>query len=141
MIFREPGFWEALFVGQEPSLLYSDAVLMVVGIDQVACKFEVCATDIVFDAVSEPPSVQERLALAVVDRGPGVAVGVNATLKTDLDSSNPAHANLVESLFDMRVVRAEAPDLSDEILKSRSVDFEGYGLAGCSDHDRINRTL
>ena len=117
LVFGEPGFREALFVRQVPSLFNSDAVLMVICVDQVACEFEVGATDIVLDAVTKTARVEERLALAVGDGRPDVAVGIDTALKAGFNSGDPPNADLVETLFDMRVCRAELPDLAYELLQ------------------------
>lgn len=112
-----------MFVRKESPLFDRYAVLVVVGIYQVACEFQVSAPDVVLNAVSEPPSVKERLALAVVDRGPGVAIGVDTTLKANLDPGDPADANLVQPFFDVGVARPEALHFADELLESRRVYF------------------
>lgn len=79
---------------------------MVVRVDQVACKFQVIASDVVFDAVSQTSGVEERLALAVGNARPWLAIGVNAALKADFDLSNPAHADLVKTSADVGVAGA-----------------------------------
>ncbi|MEQ6570988.1 hypothetical protein V4W67_21665 [Pseudomonas aeruginosa] len=117
MVFGEPGFRETLFVWQVPSLFNSDAVLMVICVYQVACEFEVCAPDVVFDAVSQPARVEERLALAVGDGRPRLAVRVNAPLKAGFDSGNPADADLVQAFLDVRVRGAEVPDFGHQFLQ------------------------
>lgn len=95
----------------------SDAVLMVICVDQVACEFEVCAPDIVFDAVTEPAGVEEWLTLAVVNRRPWLAVRVDAPLEAGFDTGNPADTDLVEAFLNVRVCRAELPDLAHELLQ------------------------
>ena len=39
LVFGEPGFWKALLVRKISPLFYSDAVLMVICVDQVAGEF------------------------------------------------------------------------------------------------------
>lgn len=87
---------------------------MVICVDQVAGKFEVCAPDVVLDAVSEPAGVEEWLALAVVDRGPWLPVGVDAALEAGFDSGNPADADLVQPFLNVWVSWAEVPDLAHQ---------------------------
>ena len=90
---------------------------MVIGIYEVAGKFEVGAPDIVLDAVTKTARVEERLALAVMDRGPGGAGRVDAALETDFDPCNPAHADLVQAFLDVRVRGAEVPDFAHQFLQ------------------------
>lgn len=117
MVFGEPGFRETLFVRQVPSLFNSDAILMIICVYQVAGEFQVCSAYVVFDAVTEPARVEERLALAVMDRGPWLAVWVDATLKAGFDPGNPSDADLVQAFLDVRVRGAEVPDFAHELLQ------------------------
>lgn len=106
MVFLQPLSWQAGFVWEVSTLFNCDAVLVVVCVDQAAGKFQVCASDVVFNAVSQAPGVEQRLALAVGNARPGLAVGVDAALKADFDLSDPAHADLVQATADMGVAGA-----------------------------------
>lgn len=117
LIFREPGFREALFVRKESSLFDCNAILMVIGIYEVAGKFETGSPDIVLDAVTETARVEERLALAVVNRRPWLAVRVDAPLEAGFDSCNPSDADLIQPFLDVRVCRAEVPDFAHQFLQ------------------------
>lgn len=141
MVFLQPLFRQARFVRKESALLHSNTVLVVIRVDQVACQFQVGASDVVFNAVSQAPGVEQRLALAVVNARPGLAVGIDATLEADFDLCDPPDADLVQALADVRVGWAELADFTDKLLQAACVDLQGYGLAAAGDHERISLTL
>lgn len=122
-------------------MLHSNTVLVVIRVDQVACQFQVGASDVVFDAVSQASGVEERLALAVGNARPGLAVGVDTSLKADFDPGDPPYADLVQAFSDVGVAGAELADFADELLQAPGVDFKRYGLAAGWDHDLTSLTL
>lgn len=53
----------------------------------------------------------------MMDRGPGVAVGIDTALEAGFDSSNPADADLIQAFLDVRVRGAEVPDFAQQFLQ------------------------
>lgn len=129
MIFLQPLFWQARLVREISALLYSYAVLMVIGVYQVAGKFQVCASDVVFNAVTKAPGVKQRLALAVGNARPWLTIRIDAALKADFDFCDPPYADLVQAFSDVGVAGAELADFADELLQAACVDLHGDGLA------------